>query len=345
MSLIKGIDISNNNGNVSISGSGAKAVIMKASEGTSFKDSYLSDFYSQCKSAGVKTGAYHFLTNTNPESQALNFYNAIKSYSFDCVVLDVESSFTSLNDYVQRFITAFSSYSSQELILYTYTGFLSNLNTTTLKMFSKAWIANYNNLENLTSVANSSLLSAGITIVGHQYSSTGSMGSFTGDLNVFSEDMFSESVAEGTWEIDSTGWWFKYSDGTYPIGWARLPYSKSNSTSYWFLFDSKGYMLTSWQKDGGNWYLLDDENGDMKTGWNYIKSTSKWFYLNDDGVMQVGWIQLNNKWYYLNKDGSMATGWITDGGKNYLLYSSGIMAQNTTAYGYKFASDGVATKL
>ena len=61
--------------------------------------------------------------------------------------------------------------------------------------------------------------------------------------------------------------------------------------------------------------------------------------------MQTGWIKLNNKWFFLNPDGSMATGWIKDNGKDYLLYSNGSMVDDCELYGYKFDSNGVATKL
>lgn len=149
-------------------------------------------------------------------------------------------------------------------------------------------------------------------------------------------------AVKGTWEVNKDGWWFKYSDGSWATGWAKLPYNNTDNTMTWFLFDDKGYMLTSWQKDGGNWYLLDDKNGDMKTGWYY--KDGKWYYMNKDGVMQTGWIKLDNTWYYLNSNGSMATGWINVKGKDYLLYSNGSMAHDCTLYGYTFDSNGVATK-
>lgn len=38
-----------------------------------------------------------------------------------------------------------------------------------------------------------------------------------------------------------------------------------------------------------------------------------WYYLNDKGVMQTGWVNVNGTWYYLNKSGAMQTGWLKDG--------------------------------
>ena len=41
----------------------------------------------------------------------------------------------------------------------------------------------------------------------------------------------------------------------------------------------------------------------------------------------------------------MCTGWIQVKGKEYLLYSDGSMAHDCELYGYRFDSNGVATKI
>ena len=105
-------------------------------------------------------------------------------------------------------------------------------------------------------------------------------------------------------------------------------------------------MIYDCKKDGGNWYYLGaSDDGSMKTGWCYDKTSCKWYYFNADGVMQTEWIELDSKWYYLNASGAMCTGWIVVDSKDYCLYSDGAMIFNTTAYGYSFASNGVATKI
>lgn len=50
------------------------------------------------------------------------------------------------------------------------------------------------------------------------------------------------TYAEG-WVKDSKGWWYRYKDGTWAVGWALLKWSKGTD---WFYFDSKGYMVTGW---------------------------------------------------------------------------------------------------
>lgn len=158
----------------------------------------------------------------------------------------------------------------------------------------------------------------------------------------------SMSSDNGDWQVDSKGWWFKYSDGTWPTGWAKLPLSNNNPVFGWFLFDSEGYMKTQWVNPDGNWYYLGENNDGRarQSEWAYDKKLSNWYYFNNDGAMvQSKWIKYKNEWYYLKNDGSMATGWIKDQDKWYLFYSNGVMAHDTINYGYIFGSDGIASRL
>ncbi len=96
----------------------------------------------------------------------------------------------------------------------------------------------------------------------------------------------------------------------------------------WFNIENAWYYFiedeaqTGWLYDGGKWYFLD-ENGVMQTGW--IKDGNNWYYLKSNGAMAKGWLKDGNNWYYLKANGAMATGWIKDGGKWYYLKSSGAM--------------------
>ena len=149
------------------------------------------------------------------------------------------------------------------------------------------------------------------------------------------------TTSGGTWQFQDSKWWYKHSDGSYTKdGWEKI-------NSYWYLFDSDGYMVYEWKKSGGNWYYLSDSNNDgaMKTGWIFDKNYSKWYYCDSNGVMKTAWQKIDSNWYYFDASGAMQTGWISYNGKDYCCYSNGAMICNTTAYGYSFASDGVATKL
>ena len=186
-----GIDISNNNGNINFNGvknSGVQCVYIKATEGTTFQDSYKSAFYGGAKSIGAKVGFYHFLVGTSaPETQAENFYKEIISYQNDLVpMLDVEVNFPGLNDYIARFIGRFNQLTSMEIGLYTYTSFLNEYIDVERFKTLKPWEANYNN--NPWNLPSNSFANR----VGHQYTEKGHIDGVNGvcDVNEFNEGVF-----------------------------------------------------------------------------------------------------------------------------------------------------------
>ncbi|WP_061342913.1 lysozyme [Clostridium botulinum] len=65
----------------------------------------------------------------------------------------------------------------------------------------------------------------------------------------------------------------------------------------WCVEDSDGKVIKGWYKDGDNWYYLNDE-GVMQTGWLEDKD-GRWYYLDSNGAMKTGWLKDNDKWYYL----------------------------------------------
>ena len=185
---MKGIDISNNNGSINFNGvknSGVECVYIKATEGTTFQDSYKSAFYGGAKTIGAKVGFYHFLVGTSaPETQAENFHKEIISYQNDLVpMLDVEVNFPGLNDYIARFIGRFNQLTSMEIGLYTYTSFLNEYIDVERFKTLKLWEANYNN-------SPWNLPSNGFTNrIGHQYTEKGHIDGVNGvcDVNEFNE--------------------------------------------------------------------------------------------------------------------------------------------------------------
>lgn len=185
---MKGIDISNNNGSIDFNGvknSGVECIYIKATEGTTFQDSYKSAFYGGAKSIGAKVGFYHFLVGTSaPESQAENFCNQIKGYDNDLIpMLDVEVNFKGLNDYIARFIVRFNQLTSMEIGIYTYTSFLNEYIDTNRFKILKLWEANYNNKPwNLPT-------NGFLNRVGHQYTEKGCISGVNGvcDVNEFNE--------------------------------------------------------------------------------------------------------------------------------------------------------------
>ena len=98
----------------------------------------------------------------------------------------------------------------------------------------------------------------------------------------------------GSWMQDSSGWWYKNADGSYPNGiWQQID-------SVWYAFNDAGYMVTGWYSVGGSWYYLNT-SGVMSTGW--VEVSGKWYYFNTSGAMSTAWIEVNGKWYYLEPAG------------------------------------------
>ena len=101
---------------------------------------------------------------------------------------------------------------------------------------------------------------------------------------------------------------------------------------------------------GANFPLADFKQLRIKAG-KWLKgesegNTKKWWYKHSDGSYTANdWEKIDGEWYFFDYNGWMKTGWIVWKGKDYYLYGNGVMAHNTTLYGYKFDSNGVATKL
>lgn len=194
---MKGIDISNNNGHVCFTGvrdSGIEAVYMKATEGTTFVDATLNDNYTRSKDAGLKVGFYHFLVGSSePETQAENFYNQINDKTNDLIpMLDVEVIFENLMDYVHRFIYKFKELCNLPIGIYTYSGFMENLDSSISELI--LWEANYNNDPwNLPKncIWNSR--------AGHQYTEKGQVNGVDGnvDMNEFNDAILVEEKSTG----------------------------------------------------------------------------------------------------------------------------------------------------
>ena len=143
--------------------------------------------------------------------------------------------------------------------------------------------------------------------------------------------------AQGTWTWGARGWWYRYSDGTYPANMAKTIDGQV------YRFDADGYMRTGWVFEQGAWYY-HALSGAQTTGW--VLDGVSWYYLTPgSGQMATGWVKDGSHWYYLNpSNGKMKTGWhYEDGSWYYLKPGSGQMATGRLwivwKY-YRFADNG-----
>ncbi|GAA0078805.1 hypothetical protein UT300005_31840 [Clostridium sp. CTA-5] len=144
---MKGIDISNHNGDIDfdkVKKSGIELVYIKATEGTTYQDQYLEKNYSEALKQDLKVGFYHFLVgSSSPETQAENFYNNIVNKQNDLKpCLDIEVNNFDVMDYALRFINKFESLCNLPLCIYTGPYFANdNLDDRLVKY--ACWIAHY----------------------------------------------------------------------------------------------------------------------------------------------------------------------------------------------------------
>lgn len=139
-------------------------------------------------------------------------------------------------------------------------------------------------------------------------------------------------ATQGVWKKNSSGWWYEYSDGSYP----RSRLVKIDSSLYYF--NSRGYMITGWLKIGTKWYYFKS-SGAAARGW--LAVGGKWYWFDSSSVMATGWKELGGRWYYLSPSGAMVTGWQKIGGKWYYFASSGAMSASKWVGDYYVGPDGV----
>lgn len=147
--------------------------------------------------------------------------------------------------------------------------------------------------------------------------------------------------------------WQKGADGKYRY----LDSSGYIAVSTWiddeYYVGSDGIMVTdSWLREdcssetdsGIAWYYFDSRGQAVKEGWKKIDDV--WYYFDDVGVMQTGWVDENR--YYTNENGQMLTGWqLLDPPEDVSYdedeeeeYDPFTQADNDGKYWYYFKSNG-----
>ena len=152
-----------------------------------------------------------------------------------------------------------------------------------------------------------------------------------------------DETGRGAWMRDSTGWWWRRVDGSYPASqWVRIGGSRYyfydsgymatgwfRDGADWFFLAPSGALVGGWLKDGGSWYYLDPATGVMRTGLTAVGGT--WYYLGSSGAMRTGWEHLFDGWHFFASNGSQIGGWLRDGGQWYYLDpDTGVMRTGLT---------------
>lgn len=131
------------------------------------------------------------------------------------------------------------------------------------------------------------------------------------------------------WQNDANGWWYVYSNGTYPVStWKTI-----DGVDYYF--KASGYMAAdefikskNYAEDGKLYYV--DKNG----AWDQFTYAWK---LNNKGYWLEGvesqwypikeWCKVDGKWYYFDSTGYMVTGKVRIGLKNYVFNPDGSLVE------------------
>lgn len=127
------------------------------------------------------------------------------------------------------------------------------------------------------------------------------------------------------WNKDDIGYWYVYSDGSYPVNTWKTIDGKD------YYFKSDGYMASDEyiKSNDNNLYYVDKEGvwdlliyqwKSNNKGWWIEGIKSGWFPKSE-------WCKVDNKWYYFDKDGYMVTGKVKIGLRTYTFNSDGSLVE------------------
>lgn len=200
----EGIDVSNWQKNIDYSqvrNSGVQIVYIKASEGTTYKDPYLEQNYSNAKANGLKVGFYHYLTAKSvwqARAQADFFASVIEGKDVDCkLAMDYEEFFgegkNEINEIALAFMKRVKEITNKDVIVYSNLNNVKNTFGDEVASEGRLWLAYYSNTQNLINVN-----SSWSNYIGLQYTSSGYVPGVSGnvDKDRFSKEIFMEDIQE-----------------------------------------------------------------------------------------------------------------------------------------------------
>lgn len=85
--------------------------------------------------------------------------------------------------------------------------------------------------------------------------------------------------------------------------------------------EEAGAAAAGWQQDQDGWKHRNSD-GSFSKGC-FVPDGGRWYYLDQDGYMVIGWQQVGDTWYYFDSDGGMVTGSVVIGDRCYDFESNG----------------------
>lgn len=186
--MLRFIDVSNWQRGLDVSKLDIDAVIVKATEGTTYVDPTCDGFVQQCIKLGIPWGFYHFARNNTPENDAYYFVkNTANYFGSGIPVLDLEdSAISDWDDYATRFCKYVHGMTNVWPMIYVSAGMASRIVVGKVLKNCAFWIAGYPKA--YTGFVDVSYPYKSMTpdknVVMWQFTSSGRLGGYDGNLDL-----------------------------------------------------------------------------------------------------------------------------------------------------------------
>ncbi|GAP04079.1 GH25 family lysozyme [Fructobacillus tropaeoli] len=308
---------------VTMRNNGVKGIIVKLTEGTTYKNPYAQDQVNNARAAGLTVSAYHYSDFNTPDggraeaNYFADFATQLGFKSTDLLVDDLEDSSTvggNVSDNARAFNDQLHARGFTNTTLYTYASYkkTNNLDTSIFGGDSKVWIAQYP-----YNPSGSDVWNTGFGM--WQWSSNASFNGISGKFDVSMDytGMATNGAASGTQTSSTTNNSQSTNTGSNQSTNTTTPTTDTESASDKLVkaiqaAKTSGYLYDGTDQNGGfRWY----ENGQPYTGFRYYMGTYYWFV---NGVRQNDdWRSAWGMTYWTDSNGRAVQGVQTINGKQY----------------------------
>ncbi|MFR0584498.1 GH25 family lysozyme [Limosilactobacillus mucosae] len=304
---------------------GVKYVIVKLTQGTTYKNQYAQTQINNAKAAGLTIATYDYAVFTDSASaiaEADHYANVASSYGLDgstLMIADMEDNVTKRSNIaalLNEFWNELSRRGYTNHGVYASYSYDQTYNVSSTVGHSKTWIAAYyyDRWKN--------------TILNSDYGAWQYTDSFNGYDGSIDMGMFSTYMSLNG-EKQENGYWYLYKNGVRQTGFQSL---SDGRTVY---YNSQGQMQHGEQKINGYWYYFRTDNGAMVTGFQKL-SDGRTVYYNSQGQMQYGNQTIDGNKYYLNIwTGAITYGEVEINGRNYYYNDSTGIQETGLVYNQK----------